>query len=147
MSIDDPILELEELSDAALIAMQRALLEIPDDPNPAGSSHAFDALRDERERRRTAEPEEFRTPPKPAITMAELAAHIPAHTAQLAVVHAFAALGAQSDWNSDTIEYVADTLKDCHTAILKVPGVPSPYTWGGSDADESTWFWSNIEAG
>ncbi|ALF00963.1 hypothetical protein SEA_SERENITY_96 [Mycobacterium phage Serenity] len=65
----------------------------------------------------------------------EIAARIPADKAQLAVARVFVALGSQFDWDSGTLDHVAEAVASAHPQ-----GLPSVF-----DQDEAAVeFWENV---
>lgn len=79
------------------------------------------------------------------ITLAEIAARIPAHQAQLAVAKIFAVVGSTPEWDSETIEHVLNQLSEIHDDLFiglwGRTDLPDPY----STANEAQEFWENIE--
>jgi len=65
----------------------------------------------------------------------EIAAMIPPHEAQLAVAKVFVALGSQFDWNSDTLDQVAEGVAGAHPQ-----GLPSVF----DQDDEAVKFWDEV---
>ena len=62
----------------------------------------------------------------------EIAARIPADTAQLAVARVLAALGSESDWSSDTLDAIAAAVAPAHP-----DGLPSVF----DQDDAAVEFW------
>ncbi|QGJ97362.1 hypothetical protein PBI_ISCA_82 [Mycobacterium phage Isca] len=69
------------------------------------------------------------------MSIEDIAALIPADKAQLAVARVIAALGSQFDWDSDTLDGVANAVKDVVPAEI-----PSPF----DQDDEAIEFWQEV---
>jgi hypothetical protein len=65
----------------------------------------------------------------------EVAAQIPAATAQLAVANVLAVLGSRDEWNSDTLDDVAAAV-----AIAHPKGLPSIF----DQDDDAVAFWEKM---
>ena len=72
----------------------------------------------------------------PAVTVGEIADQIPARAAQLACAGMMVTLGAQGDWTSETIEWVAAYLVD-----IAPSSVPTFTDW----AEGATAFWRSVD--
>lgn len=72
----------------------------------------------------------------PTATVGEIADQIPARAARLACAGMMVTLGAQSDWTSETIEWVASHLVD-----IAPDSVPTFTDW----ADGATEFWRSVD--
>lgn len=70
------------------------------------------------------------------MNLSEVAAKIDPNEARIAVAKVMAALGGQFDWNSDTLEWVADAV--CGLAVRS--GLPSV----ADQDDAAVEFWKNV---